>query len=531
MPVDFSILQRAPTIGQGILAGQQRGRERELQNRLLARQDLQFQQQQEDRARQLQQTQQQEAIFKQASDMIRQAGLDPDDPQVLQQFTAAAVQSRQPQLISLANTMSERAAKRAEERRRRDLAAKIMAGDEGGSQRGDAAALAAPVAAAAPAVMTQPPAAPAIAATTFDEGAARQEMPRPSVAARTAGVEPPMPMGPVRELPLPNALAPAAPAPVNTLVAAPSAAQPAKPTTAPKVDVAALEANLEQLEQRHTQLLSAGLDKEATVFYNSKIKPLERRIEKLKPKEYAPTELERLNALVANLPPGSPERKVYEARIAKLTAESKGITVKLPEQQGAFEKELGEGQAKKVLKDRDAAEEAVSIIDTVRRGRELLSGPIITGFGAEFLTNFGSALNQIGFSVAKDAVANTQAFAANMAQNVGKIIKQFGAGTGLSNADREYAEKMAGGKITLDKEALEKILEINERGARNVIQSHNKRVANIKTNIPLTVEMPAAPTARGRVGGEATSVKLPDGRVMNFPDAAAATAFKKAAGL
>ncbi len=51
MAVDFSILQRTPTIGSRIMAGQQMAREQALQNRLLARQDLQFQQAQEDRAR------------------------------------------------------------------------------------------------------------------------------------------------------------------------------------------------------------------------------------------------------------------------------------------------------------------------------------------------------------------------------------------------------------------------------------------------------------------------------------------------
>ena len=91
-----------------------------------------------------------------------------------------------------------------------------------------------------------------------------------------------------------------------------------------------------------------------------------------------------------------------------------------------------------------------------------------------------------------------------MAQNVGRIIKQFGAGTGLSNADREYAEKMAGGKITLDRKAIERILDINERAARNVITLHNKRASEVKSNIPLTVEIPpvqpagAAPSTAGR---------------------------------
>ena len=159
-------------------------------------------------------------------------------------------------------------------------------------------------------------------------------------------------------------------------------------------------------------------------------------------------------------------------------------------QEKSFETALGSGQAKKLLEDKAVADDARDIIATVQQGRQLLQSGMITGFGAEFLTNVGAALNQAGINFAEDRVANTQAFAANMAANVGRIIKQFGAGTGLSNADREYAEKMAGGKVTLDRKAIERILDINERAARNVIKLHNERVKGIKTNIPLTVEMP-----------------------------------------
>jgi hypothetical protein len=116
---------------------------------------------------------------------------------------------------------------------------------------------------------------------------------------------------------------------------------------------------------------------------------------------------------------------------------------------------------------------------------------MITGAGAEFLVNLNQALKTVGIdSGYADAAANSQAFAANMANNVGRLIKQFGAGTGLSNADREYAEKMAGSKITLDAKAINRILDINERAARNVIARHNRDVKGIKTNIPLTVEEP-----------------------------------------
>jgi len=49
---------------------------------------------------------------------------------------------------------------------------------------------------------------------------------------------------------------------------------------------------------------------------------------------------------------------------------------------------------------------------------------------------------------------------------------------------------MAGGKVSLDAKAINRILDINERAARNTITRHNKDVKGIKTNIPLEVEMP-----------------------------------------
>ena len=208
----------------------------------------------------------------------------------------------------------------------------------------------------------------------------------------------------------------------------------------------------------------------------------------------APTTLARLQAELALLPKGDPRIPAYEAMIKKETefAPRAVTNVNLPPQQGAFEGELGKGQAKSIIENRAVAQDAASIIDTVNIGRDILKGKIITGAGADFLVNFNQALKTAGVDFGyADAAANSQAYAANMAQNVGKIIKQFGAGTGLSDADRQYAEKMAGGKITLDAKALNKILDINERAARNVITRHNKDVEGIKTNIPLKVEMPA----------------------------------------
>lgn len=157
-----------------------------------------------------------------------------------------------------------------------------------------------------------------------------------------------------------------------------------------------------------------------------------------------------------------------------------------------FGTQLAGKQAEDLAKSRQAAGEAVEMIHTFSEGRKLLDSGIVTGAGANFITNMGRGLSQAGITFAQDPVANTQAFSAVMAQNVGKIIKQFGAGTGLSDADREYAAAMAGGKIALEEPALRKIIEIGERASRNVIKLHNKNAEGIESIIPLKVTEPPA---------------------------------------
>ena len=171
-------------------------------------------------------------------------------------------------------------------------------------------------------------------------------------------------------------------------------------------------------------------------------------------------------------------------------------------QEKAFEKALGEGQGKAAVESKQAADDAAATIATINQGREILNKGIISGFAANKLVSIGQALRQAGFSVAEGDLENTQAYAAAMAGNVGRVIKLFGAGTGLSDADREYAQKMVGGEITLDEKALQKILDINERAARNLIDKHNKTYGNVKSTIPLTVEVPSgmgpvSPTGNG----------------------------------
>ena len=204
--------------------------------------------------------------------------------------------------------------------------------------------------------------------------------------------------------------------------------------------------------------------------------------------------------------------KVLEGQIAA-SEKGKGTTLTIGGQEKEFEKELGKGQAKELLESRTRAEDAREILSTVKIGRDILKSGVITGAGADFFVGLNQALKTAGVDMGyADAAANSQAYAANMANNVGKLIKQFGAGTGLSDSDRKYAEQMAGGRISLDKKALEKILGIQDRAARNVISYHNQKVKGVKTNIPLAVELdetaapPAAPKPKSAIRSQADAI-------------------------
>ena len=214
-----------------------------------------------------------------------------------------------------------------------------------------------------------------------------------------------------------------------------------------------------------------------------------------------------LKPTVANLrlldkPDASPsEVRILEAtgtpvtlpNIMRLRASgAASTTVNMPPQEKAFETGLGTGQSKQAIDSKIAAQGAATILDTNQTGRTILNSGAITGTGANFLVGFNNALKQAGIDAGyADAAANSQAYAAAMGANVGQLIKQFGAGTGLSDADREFAMQMAGGKITLTEQALRKILDINDKAANRVIDTHNKTYGGVKTNIPLMVEKPA----------------------------------------
>jgi hypothetical protein len=103
-------------------------------------------------------------------------------------------------------------------------------------------------------------------------------------------------------------------------------------------------------------------------------------------------------------------------------------------------------------------------------------GQVITGKLANIELGAKSILNAVGLSNFED-VARTQEYIGSSVNLVGQIIKQFGAGTGLSDADREFANKAAAGDITMDRAALQRLVAMAKKVNEFKIRAYNDRVS------------------------------------------------------
>jgi len=119
------------------------------------------------------------------------------------------------------------------------------------------------------------------------------------------------------------------------------------------------------------------------------------------------------------------------------------------------------------------------------QSQDIFDEGIIAGKFAELKMGINKSLIATGMASedAEAITANTETYLAYRGNAVANIIKAFGAGTGLSDKDREYAEKMAAGRIEMTPAAIKKILEIERKGYVNLIKENNKVVKRMVDRI------------------------------------------------
>ena len=172
-------------------------------------------------------------------------------------------------------------------------------------------------------------------------------------------------------------------------------------------------------------------------------------------------------------------------------APTTNLTVNTAE--NALAKGIGTKASEELFTRRNAAQDAVASVEANKQAMEILNQGVITGPGADFRLEFGKVLQKLGINYADDAIANTEAFSATRAKEIGRIIKLFGSGTGLSDADREYASKAAAGEISMNEASIRKILEISNKQSKWVIERYNQDASKVDPKLspfPLTIDTP-----------------------------------------
>ena len=138
----------------------------------------------------------------------------------------------------------------------------------------------------------------------------------------------------------------------------------------------------------------------------------------------------------------------------------------------------------------EKANSAINGIYINDQSMDIFDKGIIAGKFGEMRLGIAKSLEAIGLSSeeATEITANTETYLAYRGNAVANIIKAFGAGTGLSDKDREYATQMAAGNVDMTPLAIRKILEIERRGYVNLIREHNKVVQRMVDRTDATDE-------------------------------------------
>lgn len=329
-----------------------------------------------------------------------------------------------------------------------------------------------------------PMAAPADASMAAPAGA---PMVAPVGAPMAAPAGAPMP---------PNTLVPpAAAAPVrgvNTM-AAPPAAPPAARAIAPVRDAAAAAATKKRIDDL---MAFAATNPGMAPMAMQQAKILQDQLElQSRNAPTKPAALEELDAYM-NM---TPAQQVAFERLQKIKAPGTNVNMS----GDSFAKTLGLKAAEQLNDHLTHAQSARESLATSAQLAPLLnSKDFISGTLGDVRLTVAKVLGLAG-------AEESQAYFAGIGQQVAERIKAFGAGTGLSDSDRDYAKLIAGGKTDLTPSALKRIVQINNESARRVINNYRERRTFLSKKEPSVLDyfpdIVASESGQGKTGGGAAA--------------------------
>jgi hypothetical protein len=131
---------------------------------------------------------------------------------------------------------------------------------------------------------------------------------------------------------------------------------------------------------------------------------------------------------------------------------------------------------KVIEKPYEDASSAAADLNAINDMNKLLDEGIFSGRLAGWQSLLTGVMADVGWASREQmaTLSNTESYMAVAGKRVAEIINQFGAGTGLSDNDREYASKMAAGQIEITEASMRKILSIGSKVNKSRIQKYKK---------------------------------------------------------
>lgn len=117
-------------------------------------------------------------------------------------------------------------------------------------------------------------------------------------------------------------------------------------------------------------------------------------------------------------------------------------------------------------------------MNSLMEAQKAIDEGAITGFGADARLDLARLGAYFGITDPA-AVQSTETFRSAIAPQVAAMLKATAGTANLSNADREFAEKAAGGNITLDGGTIKRLIGIMTKASTNAIDTHNRKVNDI----------------------------------------------------
>jgi hypothetical protein len=180
----------------------------------------------------------------------------------------------------------------------------------------------------------------------------------------------------------------------------------------------------------------------------------------------SPNSVQEYEYYKANLPPGT-QAMPYDAwSVAKARAAATNVTTNVG---GGTDKQIFD----EFVERSKAARSTAQGLTALRTARAAIEGGAITGFRADNRLQLQKAASLFGIAE-PEKIQNSEVFKAAIAPQVAAVLRATVGNANISDSDRRFAERAAGGSLDLDEGSIKRLLDIMEKASVAQLQDHQE---------------------------------------------------------